>query len=947
MTSRVIAVLLLLIFAPSVTRAIEPSCAVAPIKPDPKRANYFTPEQEVYLGEILADWNGDTARIVDDSALNSYLKKIGSRLVAHLPKTDLDFRFYVYDAPVANAYSIAGGRVYVTRKLIGFTRNEDELAAVMAHELGHIVTHQMAYDFSQLFKKQIGVTTFTDRKDLIEKFHLMLESDKPGTLSGGEQEEADRVGAQILVRAGYRPEAMSEFFDRFTANKGRRGSWLADFFSSNAFASKRYREMIKQLAPVPAECIDKREATSASDYTTWRDTVVAYDGQRRPAHLPGLTAKRALEPPLQDQLHTLRFSPDGKFVLAQDNGNIHVLSREPFAVKFSIPAENAFPARFSADSTLITFYTPELRVEQWSIASGAPVAIYDLHSARGCMQTALSSDAHTLACIDAKQALVLIDTATQDRIFEKKEVRSGSVDFGANYSSYSYQVEYANLGFSPDGKYLLLSCRDATLAVEVAARKEIPLPGSIKALLKYAFTFLDDQRLFGLQDRSGNNATIVSFPEGKPLKTLTFGTGIPSPVTKGDFVLMRPIKDYDVGVVDINSGQIVRANKWAAIDIYGDIAVSELGTGEIALFGATTTPLARARLPRGQMAGIRVSWVGDDLQWLALAGETRGAIWNLNTGQRVYNVKSFKGAYFDGDSAYVDFPKQEKVERAIARLNLQQAGIGLANKLGAGRFRQYGPVVLFWPKKHKADEEEDDTDSKQRFDRYRYEGTTFNWEDVYVAPDENETLEVRDSRTGKILWTRKFDKRVPRLYVNTEAGLITYAWRLYMPGAKAELEKFGELAKKRSAFKDGDYFVEVADLLTGAPVGSALIDTKDGVFTIGSMVATRNFIAAYDSFGRTLVYNLKTGECTGKTFGSPGEMASDTSDLFVREDSRHFTLFDAATMKRKGDYEFPFSVKELRMTSKGDRILAVTTDQTVYVMNNTPQADTNDAGAAK
>jgi WD40 repeat protein len=441
----------------------------------------------------------------------------------------------------------------------------------------------------------------------------------------------------------------------------------------------------------------------------------------------------------------------------------------------------------------------------------------------------------------------------------------------------------------------------------------------------------------------------LSFPDGKLEKTIPFGTSIPSPVTKGDFVLMRPIKGYDVGVVDLNSGQIVRANKLSAMDIYEDIAVSELGTGEIGLFGATAAPLARVKLPRGHLASVRVSAVSNDLQWLAMSEEARGAVWNLATGQRLYNLKTFKGAYFDGDGAYVDFPKQDKTERAIARLNLQQSGISLANKLGPGMFQQRGPVVFGWKKKHsdKSEEEEEEELNKQRFNRYRYEGKSLSWRDVFVAPEEHETMEVRDSRTGSILWTRTFDKRVPRLYANTEAGVVTYSWRLYMPGAKAEYEKLADPAKKKPSYKDGDYLVEVVDLMTGSVVGFTIIDTNDGVFTLNSILATRTWAVAKDSFGRTLVYSLKTGECTGKVFGSPGEIASDSNDLFIEEDSRHFTLFDAATMSKKTDFDFPFPVTELRLNNKGDRILAVTADQTTYLINNSQDGKAAELNAAK
>ncbi len=128
--------------------------------------------------------------------------------------------------------------------------------------------------------------------------------------------------------------------------------------------------------------------------------------------------------------------------------------------------------------------------------------------------------------------------------------------------------------------------------MDVANRMELPLAGSLKTAIKYAFTFIDNSRLFGLEDKGGAKALLLSFPDGKILDQTEFGAAIPSGVTKGDYVLMRPVRDYEVGVFDLKSKQIIRANKKPAMDIWVDIALSEMGTGEIGIFGAGTQPLA-------------------------------------------------------------------------------------------------------------------------------------------------------------------------------------------------------------------------------------------------------------------------------------------------------------------------------------------------------------------
>src|SRR5690606_36253748 len=129
------------------------------------------------------------------------------RIVRQLPATDFDFRFTLVDLPDVNAFALPGGRVYVTRKLVAFARSEDELAGVVGHEIGHIVTRQIAADMSRVFQEALNVTSFGDRSDIFNQYHRLLESSRLPGESGRHAEqdqfEADRVGLAAVARAGY------------------------------------------------------------------------------------------------------------------------------------------------------------------------------------------------------------------------------------------------------------------------------------------------------------------------------------------------------------------------------------------------------------------------------------------------------------------------------------------------------------------------------------------------------------------------------------------------------------------------------------------------------------------------------------------------------------------------------------------------------------------------
>ena len=71
----------------------------------------------------------------------------------HLPPTGLKFQFFIIDIPTANAFNTPGGYVFLSRKLIAFAKTEDELAGVMAHELGHATVRHGANDISSFSKR--------------------------------------------------------------------------------------------------------------------------------------------------------------------------------------------------------------------------------------------------------------------------------------------------------------------------------------------------------------------------------------------------------------------------------------------------------------------------------------------------------------------------------------------------------------------------------------------------------------------------------------------------------------------------------------------------------------------------------------------------------------------------------------------------------------------------
>jgi predicted Zn-dependent protease len=128
----------LLVCAPLRTVAQQRNavCGTPPVVAPDLRPNYFSAQQEEWLGDATAAMVESDFRLVRDPAQNGYIQAIVDRLAATLPDTHLHFRVQLIDSPEVNGFSLAGGRIYLTRKLAAEAKSDDELASVLGTRWG-------------------------------------------------------------------------------------------------------------------------------------------------------------------------------------------------------------------------------------------------------------------------------------------------------------------------------------------------------------------------------------------------------------------------------------------------------------------------------------------------------------------------------------------------------------------------------------------------------------------------------------------------------------------------------------------------------------------------------------------------------------------------------------------------------------------------------------------
>jgi WD40 repeat protein len=898
--------------------AAQQGCPSLASIPAARGANIFTEEQENHLGDAWGEQVERDFRVIEDDAITAYLQQIGERILKQMPASGLRYRFFLTDLPAPTAFAGPGARIYVTRKMVAFSRSEDELAGVIAHEIGHVVTRQLGVQMSARFREVLGVTQVSSRADIFEKYHQMLENyrrkGRAFSRSAREEEklqlEADQIVALAAARAGYKPEAFAAVFDRLAQVEGKTGNWLSDLFGTTKPEQRRLRELLRSSAALPEVCVATRPANSAEAFEKWKTAVIAYTGLGRKESLHGVLAKRPLDPPLRVDILHLKFSPDGNYALAQDDSSIFVLTRRPLEHLFRIEATEAHPAQFTPDSKFVVFSNAALHVEHWSIEEERRTAAYEVTKPDGCMQTQLSRDGGLLACLDGNFNLSVLDVATSAAVFQKKSFYTLTAFEGFAFLLLRIlagddEIPFLQMGFSPDNRYLVAARGTTALVLDLTTRSPVSIPLAMKNHLGTGFAFLGPDRVVVLE---GKKSALMRFPSGELISKIELSRQAIAGATAGDYLMLRPISDYPVGVMDLNKKEIILAHRRGAMDVYGDVAIGERVGGEVSLYrlsdGQRTESLTLPVSPFGRFRAVALS---PDLLWLAVSERNRGAVWNLTSGERVFHTRGFRGAAFaEQGMLYVDFPKFEETPRSLAQMDLRKREIVGAAEVKDRNLAQHGHFLLVQKPAEK-------------------DGPL----------SEDVIYEVRDVRTQQTLWSRHFPKSAPAYYINPHEGVIAFTWRVSSSGAKNEIKSDPELKARFDALKEkeGDRLILVADASSGRTLGKLLVETGKGSFGIEHISAAGDWVGLSDTQNRLLLYSLVSGEMRGRVFGGRFAIAKATGTVCVEANRGRLALYDIATLNKLDEYTFSSPVSLVRFSDDGKRLFVLTANQVAYTID--------------
>jgi predicted Zn-dependent protease len=239
--------------------------------PDSKESKIFSGATQVLSSSKEIDYK--TERVIGESlaleslqrfgnpvkseSLQQYVNQVGNAVAVNSKRSTIPYQFAVLDSQVQNAFAVPGGVIFVSRALFSILSDESELAAVLAHEVGHVsAKHALKSTQRAQFFQGVGtITAASVGGDKGKKFASAI-GDMQNVLfdKGLDKEmefEADLAAMETAYRTGYDPSAMIRVLEKLqkleATSTDKKGSW----FSTHPPLSERIERLQGQLQKYP------------------------------------------------------------------------------------------------------------------------------------------------------------------------------------------------------------------------------------------------------------------------------------------------------------------------------------------------------------------------------------------------------------------------------------------------------------------------------------------------------------------------------------------------------------------------------------------------------------------------------------------------------------------------------------------------------------------------
>ncbi len=246
-------------------------CGVNPIT-GKTEFQIISDSEEVVLGEASKkEAEAQFGGIMHNKEIEEYVNYVGQKLarVSHRPK--FQYTFKVVNSNILNAFAIPGGFIYITRGLLSRFTKESQLAAVLSHEVAHIGARHSARMLENALLAQgiiLGgyqiIRKNTKSRDTKNIYLIASQITATIILSGysrENEEQADILGLDYMVKTGYHPYGMLELMQILQKESKEHPNLIEDLFRTHPYTKKRIEYVKKEIDSKYKDVLERRSFT--------------------------------------------------------------------------------------------------------------------------------------------------------------------------------------------------------------------------------------------------------------------------------------------------------------------------------------------------------------------------------------------------------------------------------------------------------------------------------------------------------------------------------------------------------------------------------------------------------------------------------------------------------------------------------------------------------------
>lgn len=292
---------------------------------------------------------------IQDNALNNYINQTGKKIASVTHRPNMPYTFRCVNASYVNAYAFPGGSIAVTRGILVNLDNEAQLAALLGHELGHVNARHTAEQMSKGMLTSVvagGIAAYAGSKSesygkIAQNLGMLGSGMLLASYSRDNEREADALGMEYMVKAGYSPDGFIGLMDMLKSTSKHTPNAIDLMFSTHPMSDERYNTTLQKVS------------------TTYK----AYRNQPfyRERYMDNTAKLRAIKPAIDEMQHgdlemgkqnyqtaenhfkkALSIAPDDYAALVMISKCLLVQDKFNDALKYSETAKNVYPQEAQA-----------------------------------------------------------------------------------------------------------------------------------------------------------------------------------------------------------------------------------------------------------------------------------------------------------------------------------------------------------------------------------------------------------------------------------------------------------------------------------------------------------------------------------------------------------------------------------------------------------------------